>query len=126
MTDYIINPFWFYLIEIGSNIGTAFLVIGGAGIIVISTAMFVLFCESLPPNFDNEEPERCRTMIKKLAPFDIIAIFLVLISLLVPSKETCYAMIVANIATKTNVELTVEGLKTVIDYIATTIQMIGG
>lgn len=127
MTDYIINPIWFYLAGISSNLSIALTVIGIIGLIITISFMIVMISLYLDTDWHSEEERNTYlSFFKKAIPFTIIFGILILIAVLLPSEETCYAMMVANIATKTNIEWTVEGLKSIIDYIATTVQMVGG
>ena len=51
----------------------------------------------------------------------IIGIICAFISIFVPSKETCYQMMVASLITKENIEMTAEAGKEAVDYIVDSI-----
>ena len=53
--------------------------------------------------------------------FPITIVFLI-ISILIPSKETLISMMIAKYATKENLGMTVEGIKSAVDYIMNAIK----
>lgn len=107
----IINPIWFYLIGVSSNLQIACAVIAiFALIIVFIGAPIYQILEDTGTDFKGWR--------SKLLIIGIICTF---ISILMPSKETCYQMMVASFITKENIEITAEAGKEAIDYIVNSI-----
>ena len=104
----IINPLWFYLINVSNNLHIicAVIAIFALIIIFISIPMF----EDMGIKF--------KSWKTKLIIIGIVCAF---ISILAPSKETCYQMMVASLVTKENIEMTAEASKEAIDYIVDSI-----
>ena len=104
----IINPLWFYLINVSNSLHIicAVIAIFALIIIFISIPMF----EDMGIKFKNWNT--------KLVIIGIVCAF---ISILAPSKETCYQMMVASLVTKENIEMTAEAGKEAIDYIVDSI-----
>ena len=105
----IISPWIFYLIELFAEIeSTAFIiaVLGGIGLIAV-----IVF------GIDNWNVENLRKLIKWPA---IITISGLILTGLVPTEETMIKMLVASFITPDNVELGVEGVKVIFDYIVET------
>ena len=103
----IINPLWFYLINVSNNLQIACCVIAclALTVILISILMYNMGAEF----------EGLRT---KLIIIGIVCAF---IGILTPSKETCYQMMVASLITKDNIEITAEASKEAVDYIVDSI-----
>lgn len=107
----IINPIWFYLINVADTLKTAFYIIGPVLIFIagISTGVTIdMVC-------NDEEAANTRKIAKKIA---IVGIILLIIAILLPNKETSYTMLVASQVTTTNIELATNAVKECIDYIA--------
>jgi len=105
----IINPWIFYLIELFAEIdSTAFIIAVLGGIGLIAVIVFVI---------DNWNAEDFRKLIKWPA---IITISGLVLMGLIPTEETMIKMLVASFITPDNVELGVEGVKAIFNYIITT------
>ena len=65
-------------------------------------------------------------MKKATIVFAIISLMTLIISLFIPSKETLISMMIAKYATKENLSMTVEGIKSAVDYIVNTMKEIKG
>lgn len=104
----IISPWIFYLIEVlGAlkEVGWACCFISGVGFIVF----FVMASEI------NVET------IRKIIRWPIIGIIVgVILTIFMPSEETMIKMLVASFVTPDNIELGVEGVKAIFDYIVET------
>lgn len=106
--EYYISPSWIYWINVVNSLKVFFvsLMIISGGSIILALPVTVV---------DNVIQE---STFKKL---EIIACIIFMLSLFcilfVPSKEVLIEMEVAKLATKQNVELTVESLKSIVDYI---------
>lgn len=103
----IINPIWFYLISVSSNLQIACAVIAVfAFIIVFIDVLMHPILEDMGADLKGWGP--------KLMITGIVCTF---ISVLTPSKETCYQMMIASLVTKENIEMTAEAGKEAVDYI---------
>lgn len=120
----IINPLWFYLIDILSTIKETFflgyvipviiLIAGVAGIAYYIIGMEYIDCTRDEDDYNN--------LWKKLflKPFKIISIAAIVISCLtvfIPKEETMYKMMVANYVTYENVEIATDAIQDGVDYI---------
>lgn len=109
----IINPLWFYLISVSSNLRMACIIIAvfAFTIIFIGTILYPLLeAEDMGAEFKGWRP--------KLIIIGIVCTF---IGILAPSKETCYQMMVASLVTKENIEMTAEAGREAVDYIVDSI-----
>lgn len=101
--NYIIDPKLFYLSGICENIYTTLMVLS-----ILSLLFFTIIILFSADNGD------CKWGIVGL----IISLCVLIIAQFIPDKETCYAIMVAKMATVENVEFTIEKLKSLVDYIA--------
>lgn len=108
---YYINPIWFYLMNISSEIKSVL-----CGLSAISLALSVLVLIGIiADGFGDEDDEK---KILKISKKTIITSFIVLfIGIFVPSKETCIEMMVASQVTHENVTATKEEVYEIVDYI---------
>lgn len=107
----IINPLWFYLINVSSNLH---IVCG----VIACLALIAIFCTILMYPILEDMDVEFKGLRTKLVIIGIVCAF---ISILAPSKETCYQMMVASLVTKENIEMTAEAGKEAIDYIVDSI-----
>lgn len=110
MNGYIINPSVFYWVSVVAGLKAVCIiltVLSGAGIGVISMVWFV-------EGFFDEEK---KTAIKWLTRLIIVAIVGALMLIFIPSKQTMMEMLIAKYSTYENVGMTVDGIKSVADYI---------
>ena len=113
--EYIIAPKLIYWINTFHNIQTALLVIAIFGGAFSLTMTCILFAEG--EDLMHDYPKWKKRVIAGWIAESAIVIALVFL----PSRKTIIEMMVARIATRENIELTVDGLKSVVDYIAETI-----
>jgi hypothetical protein len=107
----IINPLWFYLISVSSNLQIACVVIAIFAFVFIFVGLLMYpILEDMGADLKGWGP--------KLMIIGIVCTF---ISILTPSKETCYQMMVASLVTKENIEMTAEAGKEAVDYIVNSI-----
>lgn len=106
----IINPIWFYLIGVSSNLQIACTVIAFFTLVIVIGVLMYQILEDIGTDF--------KGWGSKLLIIGIICTF---ISILMPSKETCYQMMVASFITKENIEITAKAGKEAIDYIVNSI-----
>lgn len=103
----IINPLWFYLINVSSNLQIVCSIIACLAFAIIFIG--VLMYPMLEDIGTNTKYWGLRLLI--------IGIICTFISILTPSKETCYQMMIASLITKDNIEITAEAGKEAVDYI---------
>lgn len=108
MTNYIINPSWFYWIDVvdGLSFAVSFVVVL-LGIMVATISIIY--------------GVNCR-MINEYPILWIVWITSVIALIFIPSKDTLITMIVAKYATYENAGLTVDALKSAVDYVVQAIQ----
>lgn len=135
--DYIVNPSWFYwlnTIEAFRIIFFGILVCLILASVVILIALALAFFEGkdykdhLDEDGNPTDPDwKTYLMTKKLAKIILpITIVFAIITAFIPSKETIISMMIAKYATKTNVNMTIEGIKSVVDYIINAMKEIKG
>lgn len=100
----IFNPMWFYLIELFDRFGTAFIVIGSFAIIGSGIAIFIELMEGDP-------------IPKSVKKTIIIGAIVLTLGGLIPSKNTCYKIIVTSYITPSNIEAVKGATTDLIDYI---------
>lgn len=117
--DYIINPLWFYWLQVVNGVrGSACVVF------VISVVLLIVIGVATPMivSLDGEVPMWCKTGLKigiiLIIPAELIVIFL-------PSSDTLISMMIAKYATYTNAQLTLEAIKAAVDYVVQAVQSIG-
>lgn len=98
--DYIINPWWFYLIGVLNTIK----VMSSFGVLLglVGTMTFgFVYRSRLTPSFTDTEIRGAKNIFKlSLVCFGISSLFLIL----VPSESTMNKMMIANVLTKQNIE----------------------
>lgn len=107
----IINPMFFYLMQVSESIGMA-MTICGPLLLLASLIMFIISDEC----FDTEAKKALVLLSKRLIPTGIIIFF---IGLLLPDKDTLLLMQAAKLATTDNVNSVFEALKAAMDYAVT-------
>lgn len=108
--NYIVDPSWVYWMNISDVMKWMFLIIGGAGLVVMFIALPIFYGEA----YGKEDYEAIH---KWAIPVASVSALLILAGVFLPSKETLIAMKVAELATKENVQLTANQLKEIVDYI---------
>ena len=116
--NYIINPAVFYWMSVLDGLKTIsgiFFAIGCASIV----STFIIWTVNADIDFDDEDTKRWFKYLKiSIAITAVTAIVLIAI----PSKNTMIQMLVAKCATYDNANLTVESLKSAVDYIVEAIK----
>ena len=107
----IINPLWFYLINLSSNLQIV------CGVIVFFALVIILISILMYPMLEDMGAELKGLRTKVV----IIGIVCAFIGILAPSKETCYQMMSASLVTKENIKITAEAGKEAVDYIVDSI-----
>ena len=118
--NYIVNPMWFYWIDVLSNLDIACFVFFVVGLIIcIISAIIGFVLKTNNEHFgENDEDYKAGCMYlkisKKLLPLVIVSL---LLTVFIPEKKTLIEILVAKTATIENCELTLDGIKSVVDYI---------
>ena len=113
---YYINPIWFYLMSVLTEMKNFLYVLG----LITLTVSILLFLAWLADkgtlNYKKMDDDEKATfkLFKKIIVASVIALF---IGILVPSKETCIEMMVASQVTHENVSTTKEEIYEIVDYI---------
>lgn len=113
MSDYIINPMWFYWLNVIDTLKSA-LVSVGSTFAFISVALFIIFIANA---WVEDELKTVVPFVKKFIPVVIISVSLCTISIFIPSKTTMIEMELARHVTYTNAENAKEDIREIVDYI---------
>lgn len=118
--DYIINPMWFYWINVLDAVHTVF----GVLAFLLGFACLVLIILTIITKFaafeENEKDDdwrvfcSCKKVLKNLIP---ITVLMAIVTVFIPSKETILTVMIAKYATKENISFTIDTLKQAVDYI---------
>lgn len=108
MSEYIINPTWFYWVNIVNSVKTIMLMLTIISLIAtLFTAFFSL----------DEEDSESKYYEKIALKMSVVTIVCLIIAVFIPTKETLIEMQIAKYATWENTEWTIEAIKDVVDYI---------
>ena len=111
--NYIINPMWFYW----ANVVDTLVVILIALLILAVVACVisgVLTFTTLEYGADDEDHKAAKRIFKKCLAVAVIAAVAVI---LIPTKNTLIEMQIARYATRENAEITIDAIKSAVDYI---------
>lgn len=135
--NYIINPNWFYWLQLLSNIRgiviaiSALISIGFIIAIISAIVNYVLgyaYRNQIDEDGEAYDSDWCNYLLaKKFVKilFPITIVFLI-IYILIPSKETLISIMISKYATHENLSMTVDGIKSAVDYIVNAIKEIKG
>ena len=113
MSGYIVDPMWFYWLQVCGYLGGLLMFAGICGIIV-----FFAVCGSvLAFSGDNFSEEDVKKLSKTVKIGSIISVIVLTVGMLIPSEETLIRMEIAKNATYENVEVVMEEITNVADYI---------
>lgn len=135
--NYIINPNWFYWLQVINGLNVAFEIIAGLSCFATAVlAVLALVNYFAGKDYRDRVDEFGKptdsdwlsflSMAKVTLVFATIALVTLIISIFIPSKETLISMMIAKYATKENLSMTVEGIKSAVDYIVNAIKEIKG
>lgn len=112
----IINPWLFYLVDVIGNFKTACL--GLLLIIAIGFGATVLIevGGEVGGTADELELDEVK-VIKTLKRMVAVAVLLMTLDMLLPSKKTCYQMMIASQVTEENIQKAEDTIKSSVDYI---------
>lgn len=116
---HIINPWVFYLADICDSAALVGAVSGGiltmVGLCLLAVGIYSIHDGT---EFNNEnEVKTGKQTLKYMKTTLIVAGILIGAAILIPSKETIYKMMLADVATYENVDLTAESIEEAFDHI---------
>lgn len=106
----IINPLWFYLIDIVTSLKVVFLVTG-------FLIWIVLCITSLDYWFWSIDSFKDFCNYKYTKPIAIMGFIFIIIGCLIPSTKAAYQMLVASILTPDNIAAVGDSASNIVDYI---------
>ena len=107
----IINPIWFYLSQLSNDLKYV-------SFIVICVSILVCFVGCGCANEMIYDNEKFNSILKKgLKVETVLIVVCTLLCVFLPSKETCYQMIVSSQITEDNLKTVEETIKSSVDYI---------
>lgn len=118
--DYIINPMWIYWIHVIDTLKWICLGLSIASGIGVGLELIFYF-ENIGFGGDDKDVIASKKALRYFIPIFCISL---IITIFAPSETTMLKMLIAKIATKSNVDMTVESIKSVVDYIVESIQKI--
>lgn len=111
--NYIINPMWFYWVNVVDTLVVILIVL--FVLIVVSCVISGVFTlTTLEYGADDEDHKAAKRIFKKCF---IMAAFLAVAIILIPTKNTLIEMQIARYATHENAEITIDAIKSAVDYI---------
>ena len=113
MNNYIIDPMWFYWLQVVDGIQGVFFVVAILSAIALITCGIVAFVLYTDDCYEDES----KKIAKCLKPTVLILVVSMLLVVFIPSKKTLIEMEVAKYATYSNVESVKEQIKDAADYI---------
>ena len=116
--NYIIDPMWFYWIEVVDGLKGILLTF-----MILSIVATVIFFIGLMTDYDMDD--KGYKIFKKLAPISAsLTILFAVLFIFCPSKNSMIEMQVARFATYENAEWTIDTIKNAVDYIVQAIKSI--
>lgn len=111
MTGTIINPIWFYLIDVLGTVEIVSIVVAFLSVAII-LAFSIVYIDAAADR--RELSSLGRKLVKCIVSALVISLLMILI---IPSKETMVEMMVAKYATYENASSAVDAVKNAADYI---------
>ena len=111
----IINPLWFYLIDIATGLDDIFF---GLAFVIGFITVVILMVGACNIDFTHSNT------IKRLKRTGAGIIFCLVLSGLIPSQDTCYKMMTAALVTPNNITAVGEAATDVVDYIVDSVDQL--
>lgn len=108
----IINPWLFYLVDVIGNFKSACFIL----ILIIVIGFGTIFLIEIGEAADELELDEVK-VIKTLKKMVAVAVLLMTLDMLLPSKKTCYQMMIASQITDNNIQKAEDTIKKSVDYI---------
>lgn len=118
----IINPLWFYLINLFNNLSVIFIIIIGISAILGIVLAVIIIYEEVDTGFcSKDEKQKWYKYCKKSITIGIIigAMFCI-----TPTETTCYKMMAAQIVTPNNISTIGKTSEDIINYIVESVKEI--
>lgn len=115
MTNYIIDPIYFYLADVADLARSIFLT-ASLLIIFLTVMLCVVWAGNNAVDISNMDDDE-KITFKKFKKFIIIGLIFLLVGTAVPSKRTCIEMMITSKLTYENVSETREEVYEIIDYV---------
>lgn len=113
--DYIINPTWFYWLQIVDSIqGLCCIIAILSGVLGVIMLVFYIALVVEGDSWEEDSRKRLKGLIK---PFAVCFIIAITVTVFIPSKQTLIEMEIAKHATYSNVESIKEQITDAADYI---------
>lgn len=128
---HVINPMWFYLCSVSDTV-KALSIAATVAIVIVCLVCFGLGVFGIVESLDcgcSEDDDEYKAGVKllNLARKCIIPLVIALVlSVFVPSEKTLYKMMVANVATYENIDLTAETIEDAFDHVIEKLVELGG
>lgn len=119
--DYIINPMWFYWLQIIDSLRTV-CVLFAVFSSIACTIIWCIACYEL--SYSNPEDEDYRRYKRIAVILTPVTVFFILCIIFLPSKNTMIEMQIARYATRQNVEFGIDAIKSATDYVIQAIQQL--
>lgn len=104
---YYINPLWFYLLGVSEGVKIASIILSvGLLFMCIFLGVICIDCQ-----FDDKNIVKCFKAF--LTAFAVT----LMLSILVPSEQTCKEMMIASVVTHENVDTAKQDVKEIVDYV---------
>ena len=111
--NYIINPMWFYWVNVVDTLVVILIVLFILAVVAcVISGVFTL--TTLEYGADDEDHKTAKRIFKKCIVVAVIAATAVI---LIPTKSTLIEMQIARYATHENAEITIDAIKSAVDYI---------
>ena len=128
MSNYIINPRWFYWMHVLSSLKemcTILAVIIGLIAVGLTIAFIVEYHDGV--SYGKNDPDYKAAMIIKVPMIicSILAVLFLIGVIFIPSKETLIEMQIAKFTTYENAEWTIDKIKEAVDYVLKAIATAG-
>lgn len=108
----IISPWLFYLVDVIDNFKSACNIL----ILIIVIAFGAIFLIEIGEAADELELDEVK-VIKTLKRMVVVVVLLITFNMLLPSKKTCYQMMIASQVTDNNIQKAEDVIKGSVDYI---------
>lgn len=108
----IINPWLFYIVDVIDNFKSACFIF----ILIIVIAFGAIFLIEIGEAADELELDEVK-VIKTLKRMVVVVVLLITFNMLLPSKKTCYQMMIASQVTDNNIQKAEDVIKGSVDYI---------
>ena len=108
----IINPWLFYIVDVIDNFKSACFIL----ILLIVIAFGAIVLIEIGEAADELELDEVK-VIKALKRMVVVVVLLITFNMLLPSKKTCYQMMIASQVTDNNIQKAEDVIKDSVDYI---------